>query len=226
MKTKICSKCRLEKHLVDFKKDSSRSDGMSGQCKACCSEHPSRKWGSIFYFKLRAWGAINKRTVNGSNPTFSHYLKKGIRLEMTKNEFYNWCDDNKEKIQSFFDEEDSPSVDRIDSSKHYSIDNIRIISFSENSSLGVKSHAEMYSVPIIGIGIAKQDLIDFPSMKSAARNGFDWHALYNHLRGKAKYVKGYVFFRKEEFDLNPSKCIEIAKNTKINPRSAWRLANA
>ena len=34
-KTKICSKCKKEKHIIDFSKDSSKSDGLYSSCKDC-----------------------------------------------------------------------------------------------------------------------------------------------------------------------------------------------
>jgi len=48
MKTKICTKCKKEKHLSDFHKHKNRLDGYNGWCKECkktkCSwTHPKRQ---------------------------------------------------------------------------------------------------------------------------------------------------------------------------------------
>jgi hypothetical protein len=53
---------------------------------------------------------------------------------MSKDEFYNFVDDNWDTIQAIYDSGETPSIDRIDSSKHYSIDNVRFISVRENAS--------------------------------------------------------------------------------------------
>jgi hypothetical protein len=39
MKTKICSKCNIEKELSEFSKDKSKKDGLCSQCKICRNEH-------------------------------------------------------------------------------------------------------------------------------------------------------------------------------------------
>lgn len=51
-----------------------------------------------------------------------------ITIEMTRDEYKKWCIENKELILSLV----RPSLDRIDSNKNYSIDNIQIIELDEN----------------------------------------------------------------------------------------------
>ena len=53
---------------------------------------------------------------------------EGICIEFTRNEYKDWCLMNKDKILSL----DCPSVDRIDSSKNYNLENIQIINLIEN----------------------------------------------------------------------------------------------
>lgn len=37
-KTKQCSKCKLDKNLIKFHKDSSKSDGLYSSCRDCCNK--------------------------------------------------------------------------------------------------------------------------------------------------------------------------------------------
>src|SRR5581483_455655 len=48
---------------------------------------------------VKTWNKLNQRTVNGTMPNWKnracrHYLAKGVRLEMQKQEFYAWVEKN------------------------------------------------------------------------------------------------------------------------------------
>lgn len=84
------------------------------------------------------WKNINGRTINGSSPKWKdrncrHYLDKGIRLEMTRDEFSAFVASHWDEVLDIRASGGKPSIDRIDSSKHYSLDNIRIIPLKENT---------------------------------------------------------------------------------------------
>jgi len=55
---------------------------------------------------------------------------KDIKIKMTRDEYKNYCVENKDNILSL----EKPSIDRIDSSKDYSLDNIQIIELKDNIS--------------------------------------------------------------------------------------------
>jgi hypothetical protein len=93
--------------------------------------------GTFAHFKLRRWGDLNKRTVNGSSPSkkikiVRFYLDKGIKLKMTREEFFAWCDANKNIYDALILAGETPSIDRLNSSGDYEINNIRLISKKEN----------------------------------------------------------------------------------------------
>lgn len=56
---------------------------------------------------------------------------------MTKEESFDKLYDD--WVSSGFDKKLSPSIDRVDTSKGYTLDNMRWLTHSENSSIGAKS---------------------------------------------------------------------------------------
>jgi hypothetical protein len=97
--------------------------------KARSTGNPARKRGTLEYFKCNTWNNIKKRTVNyNPDPRNKSYIKKGIELQMSKEEFYAWCDLNWEVIRTM----KKPSIDRIDSNLHYSLDNIQVLEHLDN----------------------------------------------------------------------------------------------
>lgn len=86
-----------------------------------------------------------------------HHLYEGKEL-LNKSEFYEWARDNEQFIklfmdyqQSGFDRKLAPSVDRIDSSKGYTLDNIEWVTHSENSRRGTLSkHRKLHETSSSG----------------------------------------------------------------------------
>jgi hypothetical protein len=96
----------------------------------------ARRRGTLAYFKSNTWGNLQQRTVNGSspNPHNKSYLDKNIKLEMTKNDFYCWCDGQVDNIMLLYRQNKTPSIDRIDNNGNYSLDNIQILGLQDNVS--------------------------------------------------------------------------------------------
>ena len=125
--------------------------GIDERGMAVLSGPPSKTRGTVQYFMATRWNAMNARTVNGTSPRWeckgaSIYLRKGIRLEMTKEEFYGWCLSNWHYAIKLQKQNLIPSIDRIDSNKHYSLDNIQIISRNDNSCEFEKIVKRIYSL--------------------------------------------------------------------------------
>lgn len=105
--------------------------------------------GTLGHFKLRRWGDLNKRTVNGASPSkdkkvIKNYLSKGIELRITRDEFIAWCDSNAELIEQLWSQGEVPSIDRIDPKGHYELSNMRIRSLRENQDDGRAARWEAY----------------------------------------------------------------------------------
>lgn len=78
----------------------------------------------IKYFIAHRWAGI-KRRLKYHPEFYSH-----VELKITREEFSDWCHGQKDLILSL----DKPSIDRIDSNKHYELENMQIIEFKKNCS--------------------------------------------------------------------------------------------
>jgi hypothetical protein len=82
------------------------------------------------YFVHRKWTAMNIRAGKykeiGTKSKNKCY--ENVIIYFTREEFKNWCYQNEEKIRSMI----KPSIDRIDSTKGYSLDNITILELNDN----------------------------------------------------------------------------------------------
>jgi hypothetical protein len=135
----VCNKCNETKKLEQFNNSLKSRTGKSGMCKSCTSLHDknnktkARTNGTLEYFKCNTWNNIKRRVINGNiTPNNKAYADKGIMLKMTKEEFYEFCDNNKDTIMDFYSKQITPSLDRIDPYSHYQIGNLQIISFDDN----------------------------------------------------------------------------------------------
>lgn len=149
--TKRCSSCSEYKELGDFHRKSAHKDGLDYDCKLCANKkiRDRRKSNSNSTTKVyektlkgklvRTYRNMLSR-VKGVLKSKSH-LYEGLHI-LDKEEFYKWSLNNTEYIslynnwvKSGYDLKLSPSIDRIETTKGYSLDNIRWITFSENSSI-------------------------------------------------------------------------------------------
>lgn len=87
------------------------------------------------------WCSINQRCVNGKyanapsiqkSPQIQSYHKKGIALNITKEEFTTWMLSVEDNFMLLLQNNKKPSIDRIDETKGYEIGNLQILSLHEN----------------------------------------------------------------------------------------------
>lgn len=160
-------------------------------------EQPTRKYGTIQYFKYRIWNSLNERTVNGKYPNWNkptnvtYYLGKGIRLELSKEELYKWIDDNWPVFLSIMESGEKPSIDRIDSDKNYELSNIQVIPLRKNSKKAGLKTGKDRSIPIIGTCVYSGKEIRFRSAYEASLNGFIQSGIWKALNGVMGSHKGY-----------------------------------
>jgi hypothetical protein len=93
-------------------------------------------------FLMRLYRNMKSRVTGVQHEKFHLYEGKSL---LPKDDFYNWALESDEFFHLFmaytdsgFDRKFAPSVDRKDSSKGYSIDNMEWVTHSENSRRGGK----------------------------------------------------------------------------------------
>lgn len=92
--------------------------------------HSEKKAVSLDGLKKRYWNNMNSRIKVGV------YKKKGIQVVWTFEEFLVWWDDNCKKYDLIVERGLTPSIDRIDSNKHYESSNCRWLPVEVNRALG------------------------------------------------------------------------------------------
>lgn len=142
---KQCTKCRLEKEEDYFYEDKRTKDGLYSSCKKCHLIRKGSRTGDkeSHYYRQNPtpnkvarimMGRIHSRVGN-----FPFY--KNVRCYLSLSELEDYLAENWEPFMALhkdwekneFKRKFAPSVDRTDSKKHYSLDNIRIITVSDNS---------------------------------------------------------------------------------------------
>ena len=162
-RTKICTKCGIEKSIDDFYTAGRSRKGTviyRGRCKECerlesripIEERivpPKYITDDIIYKKCQqmAYDA-HSRIYSPSRQNKSCYrnLINPFDFENTKEMYMYLFNNCYDEIKSMIDNNISPSVDRIDSSKGYSKDNIRILSHKENTERGVENRKRKVKV--------------------------------------------------------------------------------
>ena len=139
---KKCTKTRVEKYRLAHLTEVAARRAKWYRAHFVENRARERKYReSLVGFISKGWASLNSRTINGSHPKWNQkraasYLKKGVRLEITRVEFAKWCAANWDIILNIRANGGIASIDRIDPSKHYSLDNIRILPLDENLKLG------------------------------------------------------------------------------------------
>lgn len=149
---RICNKCKLEKEEKVFNLSSRRKDNLDTQCKECRSNYKkSRKdkdnirrrlYRSIPEIKEKI--NIQQANYSKNNPEWYLYTKAKERAKNKNLEFNieisditipEYCPLLETKLSKgkFKHYQDSPSLDRIDSTKGYIKGNIRVISVRANT---------------------------------------------------------------------------------------------
>jgi hypothetical protein len=159
---KKCKKCNEVKSLNEFVRHKECVDGYSNTCKKCKllwqqikrtendNTHTKKYEKTINGFLMRAYRNMKSRVTGIQSKKFHLYAGKNI---ISKQEFYDWSLQNAEFnilynnwIKSNYNRKLSPSVDRIDSSLGYELENMRWITHSENSKNGsISRHKNKYA---------------------------------------------------------------------------------
>ncbi len=140
LKHKKCSKCNKIYLLHNFIKRKDSKDGLIGRCKNCRKKerklnrnkkllwdvryrHSFKGWLALIYGHQRAASKQRNMTL----PTYTkEKLKKFVLNQSNVNDLFNNWKNSKYNFKL------TPSIDRIDDNKSYTLNNIRLITWKEN----------------------------------------------------------------------------------------------
>lgn len=145
IKFKTCTHCGKTLSTDNFSRNSKTADGHCSWCRICSNEN-ARKYNHKHrseYSKIinNRWHSINQRCVNDlystsnsalHSPQFVSYHKRGITINMTREEFTNWMWSVKDIHDEIIRNGDKSSIDRIDEDRGYEVGNIQLISLHAN----------------------------------------------------------------------------------------------
>lgn len=127
---KKCSSCKNAKHVSEFHKRKASKDGLSPVCISCdkirMSEYRRTKTGVIK--EIYRGQKRNSKDRGYDEPSYT--LKELTLFIFNQN---NFDEIYKLWVDSGYDKNLTPSVDRIDDYKNYSLDNIQLMTWKENA---------------------------------------------------------------------------------------------
>lgn len=151
MIVKVCNSCKEAKPLQEFPPKSDCKYGVAGTCRVCknAKQRKTRSANKNSFTKgyEKTLNGYLMRTYRNMLSRVKGVLKKKAHLYegldiLSKEEFYTWSlSSNYPQLleaykESGYDAKLAPSIDRVDSSRGYVLDNIRWLTHSENSRLG------------------------------------------------------------------------------------------
>ena len=129
MKTKVCTKCGVEKDISDFPNNKNSKDRKHWWCKLCQNE--SRSSWNKKYIKDNPWynSYINakQRCENPNNPDYPWWGAKGIKFLLSKEDMKFLWERDKASEMKF------PTIDRKDNDGHYCLENCQFLENKDNS---------------------------------------------------------------------------------------------
>lgn len=194
---KTCKRCNTEKGLDSFSVSQSNKDGYSCVCKPCVSERNKEYW----------------RTPKGrissifATQVSSSKQRKHVLPKYTREELLEWAYQNnlltlhQQWEKSGYLKDYVPSIDRLDPTKEYSLDNIRLVTWKENNEKAYEDrktcrHITKQNRRIRQLDMTGKLLSTFNSISSASRlTGITRININDVCRKKAhcKSAGGYIW---------------------------------
>jgi len=199
---KVCKRCRKEKEISEFWKDKRLKDGLNIYCKECM-----KKFSEEYYHTEKGLISYMYKHIKQNSKKRKHKLPNFSKKELIK-----WLYKNKFKKlfnqwkKSGFNKWLVPSIDRLDDSKPYTFDNIRLVTWAENYkksrkdiSIGKLKHNNPPK-PVLMLDKNFNILKEYISASEAARfDGFIQSSICEVCNNKRKTHKGYIWIYKENY---------------------------
>ena len=157
--SKVCGHCKVDKPLTDYTKNNAAGDGLQSKCRPCDVAYQAKRRADNPEKSLEYGRAYQKNKRKDYNYRLQMLINASKQRAKNKDREHNI---SVEDIKKIFPEdgccpifgmklefnsagfrENSPSIDRIDSTKGYTPDNIQIISWKANRIKGYASIQEI-----------------------------------------------------------------------------------
>jgi len=170
MTSKKCTNCRELKLLIEFNKDSAKTDGRRCVCRTCISEIDAEYRRTKDGLIAHIYGAqkASSRHRNHAAPEYAReQLREWVFNQDNFEELYNnWVASGYQKMMK-------PSCDRLDDYQGYSLDNLRLVTWQDNFDKSLKDRKDginnKQNRPVIQMGINGTFIADHHSMSHAGR---------------------------------------------------------
>lgn len=221
---KRCSTCGKRKPLEAFSPDKRRPYGVNCRCKDCCNLHQrevrsteegraKRRIEHVKYLldpahreNKKRVDERSKRTPNGVITTLFIFMKRRSKKrkhappKFTKVQLTKWLYDNgfqklyDDWVSSGYNRWKKPSCDRLDDSKGYSFDNMRLVTWKENHDKNKRELEKKSRKAVQQIDLDGTVTREWASITQAKKElGFD---VGNALRRKYLAKDGYYYVYK------------------------------
>lgn len=189
--TKVCSVCQLIKPLEAFNKQRTGKQGRRADCKECVQRFVKSKSGLINQIYS---GQIARTKRKGFSPI--SYTKQELTAWLLQQYRFNVLYQN--WVASGYSTALKPSVDRLDDDKGYALNNIQLLTWTENNQKGYEDTKNGKNIKqckaIDMLDMNGQFIKQFHSVSEAARqfNGIPSNIVgaINHRRSKHKKPDG------------------------------------
>jgi hypothetical protein len=157
--TKICNSCKEEKPFSNFTKNKAAPDGLQYKCSSCDVAYQKKRRAENPQQQLDYQRSYQKNKRKDYNYRLQMLINASKQRAKNKNREHNITVEDiktiypldgccpifgmKLEFNSAGFRENSPSIDRIDSTKGYTPDNIQIISWKANRIKGYASTQEL-----------------------------------------------------------------------------------
>jgi hypothetical protein len=88
MKTKMCTKCKIEKPLSEFHKDKWSKDSFTNRCKTCFRNYQLKNWNKLSTYRKEHWKKYYKLHKQTLKRNYKLYRKNNRNKINQLNKFY------------------------------------------------------------------------------------------------------------------------------------------
>jgi len=179
VKTKVCTKCKEEKPLSEFRQAPHHKDGLTSHCKICISNKDKTDYREHIAKYLLI--SIKQRCENPNLKNSRWYYEKKIKCLITEEEIKRLM------VRDNYYDLNHPSIDRKDSNKDYTFENCQFLELGDNV-------RKSQSRPILQFDKKDTFIKEFSSITEANKsfNVIDSH-INEVANNKRKSAFGYIW---------------------------------